>query len=179
MAFLRIQVSTAFVQPPPPPGAAAAAAEAWGRMYGQLFEEVGTDGVQTPRLGLLSLRSLSPGPTSVDGVAAGVWVVPGSHLVRTPPPPAAAQRAAVKVEVPAGQTLLLDSRLVHARTASGHLAVAAGGAAAAPLLAVGYQYRWLRPPDPLYVEPLMATVTCPVARQLLGYCTAKCAGCPT
>jgi hypothetical protein len=33
---------------------------------------------------------------------------------------------------------------------------------------VGYGFRWIQPKDGMYVEPAMATATCPVLKQMLG-----------
>lgn len=67
---------------------------------------------------------------------------------------------------------LLDRRLLHCREACGsrgtRLLVQG-----APVLCIGYGYRWLRNADPYFVEAAISRTRCPITRQMLSYCTAN------
>jgi hypothetical protein len=168
-----ICLSSAFAAAPASTGPAPVI---WGRSDGQLPQEVATTGVDLPCLGIFAVCSLqAPDDTSE---APAVWLLPGSHHVPVGEEAAAVAKAqggaGYRLSIPLGGAVLLDRRLIHGREACGsrgsRLAVAGGGS---PVLSLLYGYRWLRSPDPFYVEGAMAGVRCPITRQLLGYCTAN------
>ena len=164
-----VQIYTAFAAPP-----SCTEPTLWGRSDGQLSREIATEGLALPCLGLLAVHSLAD-ESDPYTVAPRVWLLPGSHLLGLAEEAQAIRDAhgGLCVEVPAGSVLLLDRRIIHARQPQGSRGTSLAVGGAAPVLALGYGYRWLRTPDPFYVEPSMAKVTCPITRQLLSYCTAN------
>jgi len=135
----------------------------WHQDSGRVNVDV--EGEPRPRLSVKASIMLTD---TTDPAAPQFYVVPGSHLNNTMPhtqpnstelPP-----GAVRVPLQAGSVVLIDRRLWHA----GPLGEQKYGITR-KVLFNGYGQRWLRPKDPMYTAPVLAHVTCPVLRQLLGH----------
>ena len=85
-------------------------------------------------------------------------------MAHTEPNATSLPPGAVPVPVQAGSIVLIDRRLWHA----GPL-----GEQQYPItrkvLFNGFGQRWMRSKDPMHTAPLLAHMTCPVLRQLLGH----------
>ena len=117
----------------------------------------------------------------------------GAHLKDElpKPPPIGQPEGAIPVLAPPNSCLIFDRRLWHAASnnfsteherlasfvgcetaiLSRFAALAASLTWQAPPSADGY--RWIRPRDGMYVEPALAQLSCPIARQLLGATTSN------
>ena len=107
---------------------------------------------------------------------ANTWVVPAKHHLsdldlstggRDPEERGMGQPpGAIPICCKANTCLLFDRRLWHTPSPnySDRMRLAC---------LVGYAFRWMRPKEPMYVEPAMAACRCPVKRQMLGWSSSN------
>lgn len=98
----------------------------------------------------------------------GLWIVPGSHKKNRIERPAAGvsqPEGAVPVLAKAGDAVLFDRRLFHARGLN-------LSEETRKVLFYGYGYRWIRPKDDMSIPLGLMERVDPITRQLLGGCTS-------
>jgi hypothetical protein len=119
---------------------------------------------------LISITALyAIGELADDSDEATLHVLPGSHMLDTPPSPSSetVYDSTAGVRVPHGGCVLLDRRLWRMQPAETRCSQT--------VVEVGYGPRWLRPADPMYVEDALEVATCPIQRQMLNW-HSSCAG---